>query len=93
MRIRERYELAAELAGRYRAAGRKQRSQILDSFCLATGYNRKYAMAMLAGRARVKGPVRRPRARRYEGQPLRMALGLVWEASGYLRGAAASIPA
>jgi transposase InsO family protein len=84
MRIRERYELAAELGERYRAARRQERGEILNSFCLASGYNRKYAMTMLAGRTRVKGPIRRPRARRYEGQAFRLALALVWEASGYI---------
>jgi len=84
MRIRERYELAAELAERYQSAGRRERGEILDGFCLATGYNRKYAMSMLAGRQRAKGRVRRPRARRYEGQAFRMAVALVWEASGYI---------
>ncbi|MDQ6920537.1 MAG: hypothetical protein M3170_02925 [Candidatus Dormibacteraeota bacterium] len=84
MRIRERYELAAELAERYRALGRKGRGEILDSFCLATGYNRKYAIEMLRGRRRARQPVRRPRARRYEGQSFRNALALIWEASGYV---------
>lgn len=84
MRIRERYELAAELAEQYRMAGRKGRGKILDSFCLATGYGRKYAIEMLRGRQRVRQPVRRPRARRYDGQSFRNSLALIWEASGYI---------
>ena len=47
MRIAERYELATELAERYAAAGRKARSELLNGFCLTTGYNRKYAISML----------------------------------------------
>ncbi len=84
MRIGERYELAAELGERYAAAGRKERGELLNSFCLATSYNRKYAISMLRGRRRVKPPVRRPRARRYEGHSFRNALALIWEASGYI---------
>ena len=59
MRIRERYELAAESVPRYRRPGRKERGQILDAFCLATGYHRRYAMPLLRGAAscgRGKGP-------------------------------------
>ncbi len=36
VRIRERYELAGELRERYAAAGRSERSEILNGFCLAT---------------------------------------------------------
>jgi transposase len=53
MRIGDRYELAMELMGRYAGAGRAERGAILDAFCLATGYHRKYAIAMLRGRRRV----------------------------------------
>jgi hypothetical protein len=37
MRIRERYELAKELAPRYLGARRRERGEILDAFCLTTG--------------------------------------------------------
>lgn len=82
MRIKERYELAAELASRYWASGRRERGEILDGFCLATGYNRKYAMAMLRGRRRALS-IRRPRPRRY-GLKFRQALKVLWEAAGYI---------
>lgn len=84
MRVAERYELAGELRERYLAGGRRERGQILDAFCLATHYHRKYASSVLRGRPRKPKPARRPRARRYAGQPLRVALALVWEASGYI---------
>jgi hypothetical protein len=42
MRIEERYKLAADLAERYWAAGRRERGALLDAFCLTTGYSRKY---------------------------------------------------
>jgi len=50
MRIKEWYELADELRERYWASRRRDRGEILDAFCLATGYNRRYAMAVLRGR-------------------------------------------
>jgi hypothetical protein len=46
MRIKERYQLAAELGERYWAAGRRERSAMLNAFCLTTGYSRKYASGL-----------------------------------------------
>lgn len=65
MRIREQYELAEELRSRYWGAGRLERGQLRDSFCLATGYGRKYAVTVLRGRRRL--PLRKgvPRPKRY----------------------------
>ncbi|MHB1526840.1 MAG: hypothetical protein ACYCZN_11280 [Candidatus Dormibacteria bacterium] len=85
MRIRERYELAEELRSRYRGSGRVERGQLLDSFCLATGYGRKYAVKVLRGRGRRRLPPgkRVPRTRRY-GSGFRSALKVCWEASDYL---------
>lgn len=84
MRIVERYELAGEMRERYAAASKRQRGELLDAFCLATGYHRKYAMTVLRGRHRRLKPVlRKPRRRRY-GQDFRLALALLWEASGYI---------
>src|SRR5260221_7695641 len=83
MRIGERYQLATELRDRYWAAGRGERGQLLDAFCLATGYNRKYAIAMLRGRRRKPRVLRRLRRRRY-GKPFQSALAVLWEASGYI---------
>lgn len=84
MRLRERYELASELRGRYAAAGRRERGQILDSYCLATGYGRKHAIKVLRGRLRKPAKrVTRLRQRRY-GLEFRRALKVLWEASGYI---------
>lgn len=84
MRIADRYDMARELRKRYEAAGRAERGAILDAFCLATGYHRRYAMGVLHGR-RARVPVRRggTRRRRY-GPPFRDALKVAWEASGYV---------
>lgn len=85
MRIRERYELAAEMHDRYREATRRERGELLDAFCLATGYERKHAIHMLGGRRRRKSAVSvvRPRRRRY-GLAFQKALKVAWEAAGYI---------
>jgi hypothetical protein len=84
MQIGERYALAGELRERYAAAGKGERGELLDAFCLATGYHRKYAMTMLRGlRRRLKAVLRKPRRRRY-GQEFRLGLGLLWESTGYI---------
>ena len=83
MRIQDRYELAEELRQHYWAADRRERGRLLDALCLATGYNRKYAIAVLRGRQRVVRLVRRPPARRY-GIEFRNALKVLWEAAGYI---------
>lgn len=84
MRISERYELAAELRERYWAANRAQKTELLDAFCVATGYHRKYAIAVLKGRPRAPRPARRPRAQTYGGEAFRRWVAVVWEASGYI---------
>jgi hypothetical protein len=61
MRIEERYKLAADLAERYWAAGRRERGALLDAFCLITGYSRKYAISVLRGRQRKPRLLRKPR--------------------------------
>jgi hypothetical protein len=83
MRIGDRYELAAELGTRYWRGSRQERGTILDAFCLATGYHRKYAIAMLRGRRRVAVRRRTARARRY-GPEFQKALLVAWEAFGYV---------
>lgn len=84
MRIADRYELAKDLQQQYATAGRGERGAILDAFCLATGYHRKYASAVLRGRQQ-RRPVRRrvSRQRRY-GVRFREALAVAWEASGHV---------
>lgn len=54
--------MAAELAARYQKASRKERGVILDGFCLAIGYHRKYAIAVLRGLRRAAVRRRVPRA-------------------------------
>jgi hypothetical protein len=44
-----RYDYAAAVAMRYLRSSREQKGWILDEFCAATGYNRKYAIELLRG--------------------------------------------
>jgi hypothetical protein len=44
-----RYDYAAAVAMRYQRSSREQKGWILDEFCAATGYNRKYAIKLLRG--------------------------------------------
>ncbi|HUZ90085.1 MAG TPA: hypothetical protein VMU49_09715 [Candidatus Acidoferrales bacterium] len=52
MRIRDRYELAGDLEARYQLASKRERGELLNAFCLATGYERKHAIKVLGGRRR-----------------------------------------
>lgn len=47
MSPRTRREMLAAIWSRYQAAGRLEKARILDEFCAATGYNRKYAIGLL----------------------------------------------
>jgi hypothetical protein len=54
------------LQARYRKAGKKEKSGILDEFAKTTGYHRKHATALLNGRrGRVRSPIRHPRRAQY----------------------------
>lgn len=84
MRIADRYELARDLGRQYRTASKVERGGLLDAFCLATGYHRKYATAVLRGTQTRRAPQpRRPRQRRY-GREFDRALAVLWEASAYV---------
>ena len=47
MSLLSRCELLRSITQPYRAAGRKDKQRILDEFVEATGYHRKYAVALL----------------------------------------------
>ena len=84
MRIKERYELAADLRVRYLAAGRQERSEILNAYCLAAGYERKHGLRVLGGRKRLPlSGLRRRRKARY-GLQFQAALKILWETAGYI---------
>src|SRR5258708_29178289 len=76
-----RRELLVAIYPRYRQADRREKALILNGFCAATGYHRKYAIGLLA---RPPGPKRRRargRRRRYGPQVIRV-LSRIWEAAG-----------
>ena len=68
---------------RYRAAGRKERSKLLDEFCRLTDYHRKYAIALLR-RPLDDGEVkaRKRRGPAYPPVAIRV-LEAVWKAADY----------
>lgn len=78
-------ELLDEVKPRYLKASKKHKGQILDEFCLSTGFARKYAINILqAGYDyhRVKRQGRRPRKRIYSGATLG-AIITIWEFLDY----------
>ena len=78
MRSRERYALAEELRSRYRGTSRVEREQLLDSFCLATGDGRKYAIRCSGADDGCHCARESPRAKRY-GPWFQSALKICWE--------------
>lgn len=47
LKMSEKKALTKEIGARYRKAGRKEKTDILDEFIKTSGYNRKYASRML----------------------------------------------
>lgn len=70
----------AQLRKRYAKASKKQRAAILDEFVATTGYHRKHASALLAGKRQwhdPKQPIRRHRRAIYTAEDQRWVLWLV----------------
>ena len=66
MSLQSRRELLNRVRARYLAAGRKEKSRILDEFLQATGYHRKYAVSMLhTGPASTPNKKQRKRVSKY----------------------------
>lgn len=78
-------ELMGVTRERYRKAGRKEKTKILDELVASTGLNRKYAITVLrdGGGVRSRGGTQGPVTVRY-GEAVREALEGVWEASNRL---------
>ncbi len=74
-----RHEYVAALRARYQAAGRQERSRLLDEFCRTTGGHRKAAIRLLHHPPSAR-PQRRERPRRY-GPELRPVLERLWTLS------------
>ena len=97
MSMKSRKELTATVARRYRGSTRSQKSQMLDEFCLSTGFTRSYAATLLRGHA-MRG--NRPHAhngvrkgkRAAGGRPaiydkrVERAVRVLWRKFGYLCG-------
>jgi hypothetical protein len=73
-------ELLARVAPRYQGAPPKQKSVILDEFVAVTGYDRKYAIRLLAHPVITPHPLTRPRERFY-GAAVQDALVVAWTAA------------
>ena len=77
----ERQAYLKAIRSRYRRAGKKAKTTMLDEFCAVCGYHRKYAIRLLnqGGKAgRRRRPGRKPR---YAGPELLTALKRIWFAS------------
>jgi hypothetical protein len=87
MSLSARRELAAEVASRYRTAGKSERTSLLDDFVANTQYNRKHAICVLrkamASSLTAKAPARRSRRRTY-GPEVERAFLELWRVSGCL---------
>lgn len=84
MSLQSRRELLNRVRTRYLAAGRKEKSWILDEFLQATGYHRKYAVAMLQmDPASTPNKRQRKRASKY-GEAVKGALIQVWLAANQI---------
>jgi len=78
------WEYFRVIYGRYGKADRKAKREMLNEFCLTTGYHRKYAIRILNGPAPGKRPNRPVRKRGLSyGHELLSVLTSVWEAAGY----------
>lgn len=78
MGFRSKRELLVQIVVRYREAGRKEKTIMLNEFVAVTGYARKYAVRLLGQPvAPVVQPLRRPRKPHY-GPEVQAALVTVW---------------
>jgi len=72
-----------EYRKRYHAAGRQERSKLLDEFCILTDYHRKYANALLLRPVEEDTPKSTPRrGPTYSAAAVRVLEG-IWKAADY----------
>jgi hypothetical protein len=80
------HELISSLGPRYSEACWDDKRRILDEFTAATGYHRKYAIAVLNHPPEERSnPIRRPRGQRYDAE-VQAALVHLWDAAGGICG-------
>jgi hypothetical protein len=78
-----RFEYLRGIYERYQDAARVEKSRILDEFCEVAGYNRKYALRLLNGKAPKRvPPLRRPRRAKYSKKAVEI-LRVIWESANY----------
>jgi len=79
MDMHSRNEYLKVLKGRYlRAKSKKEKSQILDEYCLNTGQARKYVIRKIQPKVSLNPKPRKRREEIYNGQ-LKAALAKIWE--------------
>ena len=84
MVLRSKQDYLESIRTRYRRAGKKAKTVILNEFCATCGYNRKYAIRMLspAPKKAATGSSKRPGPKAiYQDQKLVAALKRIWFAS------------
>jgi hypothetical protein len=85
MTRRSKLELLEALRPRYVRASKKAKGRMLDEFCAATKYNRKYAIQLLRHGPPRSKKGKRGRRPRY-GRDVIATLVEVWQASGHICG-------
>jgi hypothetical protein len=85
MSIASRKELVQSLGDRYRRAGRKEKSRILDEFVKVTGYHRKHATRLLNQGYKAPPDGTRKGKRIYD-DAVREALIVLWETADRICG-------
>ena len=93
--LKERKKLTAITAKKYCSARKKNKTKILDTFVEQTGYDRKYAIHILANEGMIKRAVKKVRIKTtqknkrkriypvYYDQAVQEILALIWEAFNY----------
>jgi hypothetical protein len=82
-RYRARHELIKQMAPRYRAASRTQKSRMLAAVVGVTGYARTYAIQLFNQTVEQKPRMQRPHHPHY-GPEVRRALILAWTAANQI---------
>src|SRR6266542_222364 len=83
MTVNERRKCLKRLRGRYVAAGREERSRLLDDLAELTWLHRKSVVRLLKGPSLERQPRRRERGRAY-GVAVDDALRVIWESLDYI---------
>ncbi len=78
-----RWEYLRQIYARYRGVLRKEKGRILDEFCDVAGYNRKYALRLLNGKAPVRVPPEKRKRRPKYSRRLDEILRVIWERANY----------